>query len=384
MSLEDYKPSEEEIIRGSKPNYLYSHDFGKGRFFQVIHQDEFGFEIQFAPRTMFKVIYLKEKDDIEGIEIIKLVNEKEKQKVTLSKFNFAQLKAFLQFLSDIDLKGISQRRLRLLEGEDLDEETTKKIKTLLSKEGGADIIESLINDGIISSHDIVNTGFRKRGLSIFERLLNEFGYWKQYVDDNNLKSTKEEKAWQYFFQKNEWIFGYGLDYRFKEILQKEAHVSDNEIDGSNTVITDFLLGDSMFTTFVELKKPSTLLFGNNKNRSNSWTLSDELINAVCQILEHKASGQIKLDKGQYDGFGNLIKQKAYDSKVILIIGNWNELTHSKSDLELEIKKKTFELYRRDSRNIEIVTFDELFERAKFIVEGSESEKTENQTDDLPF
>jgi hypothetical protein len=140
----------------------------------------------------------------------------------------------------------------------------------------------------------------------------------------------------------------------------------------------------MFTTFVELKKPSTLLFGNNKNRSNSWTLSDELINAVCQILEHKASGQIKLDKGQYDGFGNLIKQKAYDSKVILIIGNWNELTHSKSDLELEIKKKTFELYRRDSRNIEIVTFDELFERAKFIVEGSESEKTENQTDDLPF
>jgi len=36
--------------------------------------------------------------------------------------------------------------------------------------------------------------------------------------------------------------------------------------------------------------------------------------------------------------------------------------------ELQIKAKSFELFRRDSRNVEIVTFDELFERAKFIVE----------------
>ena len=33
-----------------------------------------------------------------------------------------------------------------------------------------------------------------------------------------------------------------------------------------------------------------------------------------------------------------------------------------------IKKKTFELFRRDSRNIEIITYDELYERAKFIAE----------------
>jgi hypothetical protein len=384
MAFDEYKPSEDEIIMGSKPNYLYSHDFGKGRFFQVIHQDEFGFEIQFAPRTMFKIVYLKDKDDIEGIEIIKLVSENEKQKVSLSKFNFAQLRAFLQFLSEIDLKGISQRRLKLLENDDLDEETTKRIKTLLSKEGGGDLIESLINDGIISSHDIVNTGFRKRGLAIFDRLLNEKDYWRQYAVDNSLGNAKEEKVWQIFFQKNEWIFGYGLDYRFKQILQKEAHISESEIDGSNTVIADFLLGDSMFTTFIELKKPSTLLFGNNRNRSNSWTLSPDLINAVCQILEHKASGQIKLEREQYDSFGNRIEQKAYDSKVVLIIGNWNELNISKNELELGIKKKTFELYRRDSRNIEILTFDELFERARFIVEGNNVENTPAVSDELPF
>ncbi len=33
----------------------------------------------------------------------------------------------------------------------------------------------------------------------------------------------------------------------------------------------------------------------------------------------------------------------------------------------EIKQKTFELYRRDSRNVEILTYDELYERAYYIV-----------------
>ena len=39
-----------------------------------------------------------------------------------------------------------------------------------------------------------------------------------------------------------------------------------------------------------------------------------------------------------------------------------------SDKEKRVKLKTFELFRRDSRNVEIITYDELYERAKFIVE----------------
>lgn len=32
-----------------------------------------------------------------------------------------------------------------------------------------------------------------------------------------------------------------------------------------------------------------------------------------------------------------------------------------------MKRKTLELFRRDSRNVEIITYDELLERASFIV-----------------
>jgi hypothetical protein len=65
----------------------------------------------------------------------------------------------------------------------------------------------------------------------------------------------------------------------------------------------------------------------------------------------------------------MYSEKAYDSKVILKIGDWKELDKTEATLEKEIKKKTFELFRRDSRNVEILTFDELFERAHFIAEG---------------
>jgi hypothetical protein len=361
--------SEEDIIMGSIPNRLYMHEFEAGRFFQVVHQDENGFEIKLAPRTMLKAVYIKEQDDIEGFEIIKVVSKNETQRIKLSKFNFAQLKAFLAFISEIDLKGITEKRLKILGDQELDTDSIRSVKTLLSKKGGAELVETMINEGIISSKDIVNTAFRKRGLQIFSDLKNNSEYWKTYAEANGLKKYSEEKVWQYFFEKNQWIFGYGLDYRYQEILQREVHLSNAELDGSNTVIGDYLLGDNFFTTFVELKKPSTLLFANKGNRSNSWKLSNDLIESVSQILEHKASGLIRLDSQQYIN-GEPLTQKAYDSKVILIIGDWKELENSSNTLEKEIKKKTLELFRRDSRNVEILTFDELFERAKFIVEGA--------------
>ena len=378
--------SEEDIIMGSIPNRLYSHEFEAGRFFQVVHQDEDGFEIKLAPRTMLKAVYIKEQDDIEGFEIIKVVSNKETQRVKLSKFNFAQLKAFLAFISDIDLKGITEKRLKILDDQELDTDSIRSVKTLLSKKGGAELVETLINEGIISSKDIVNTAFRKRGLQIFSDLKNNSEYWKTYAEANGLKKQSEEKVWQYFFEKNQWIFGYGLDYRYQEILKREVHLSDEALDGSNTVIGDYLLGDNFFATFVELKKPSTPLFANKSNRSNSWKLSNDLIESVSQILEHKASGLIRLDSPKYINREPLT-QKAYDSKVILIIGDWKELEKSANTLEKDIKKKTLELFRRDSRNVEILTFDELYERACFIASGEKIKRvisTVVDDDDLPF
>lgn len=377
------KPTEREVIENSKTNRLYNNDFGNGRFFQVVHEDEYCSQIRFAPKTMLKIIYLKDKEDINGFEIVKLINEKEVQRVKLNNVNFQQIKDFLSFISEIDLKGITEKRIKIFNEEEINDKTIQSIKTLLSQEGGEKVLETLIDEGIISSKDIVNTSFRKKGVNIYENLLMKEEYWKIYANKNQISTYSEEKVWQYFFEKNEWIFGYGLNYKFQTIRQREMHLSDTDGDGSSAVITDFLLADNNFTSFVELKKPSTPLFGKSRNRSNAWCLSNDLIDSVSQILEQKASGELWLqEKTRYAG-AEPIEQKTYNPKVILIIGSWKELENSKNTKERDIKRKTLELFRRESRNVEILTYDELFERAKFIAVGKkENTNTSSQEDQL--
>lgn len=361
-------PTENEIISNSLLEHLYNHEFEDGRFFQVVFQDENEVEIKLAPRTMMKITYIKEKDDIEGIEIIKLVAGKEIQKVKFNKFNFQQLRTFLDFINSIDLKGISSGRISLSDDslDVSDEDTQKKIITLLSRESGGDLIADLLSKGIVTNQDLVNTGYRKQQLKIFKKLLSE-NYLETYKSEINMSQSQPEKVWQYFFKKNQWIFGYGLDYRFQGILQDEFHASDSTASGSGTVISDYLLGDKRFTTFVEIKLPQTPLFKKNPNRSNSWKLSSDLIEAYSQILEQKASGMLKIEGTNklYDSADNEIKQSSYDSKTVLLVGTWSQIQED-SERTLNIKEKTFELFRRDSRNIDILTYDELYERANFI------------------
>lgn len=367
----DTKITEDDVINNSKLEHLYNNDFGKGRFFQVVFSNKDETNIKLASKTLMKIIYFKEDDNIEGIEIIKVVEDIEKQKIKFSKFDLQQLKCFLEFINSLDLKSISNRRIVLAENSFnvLDKETKKKISTLLSGTEGTDIIKDLLDNGLITSQDLVNTGYRKQQLEIFRKLLDE-NYLQEYKNINCESNTKDEVAWQHFFNKNQWIFGYGLNYHFQGILQKEFHASDTNASGRDGVIADFLMGDNNFTTFVELKLPTTELFGSKANRANTWKLSNSLFDAVSQILEQKASGQIKIEmtKELTNDKQEIITQHSYDSKTVLLIGNWKEVD-ANIDAEgiKKTKRKTFELFRRDSRNIEILTYDELYQRATFIV-----------------
>ncbi|WP_219703461.1 Shedu immune nuclease family protein [Marinomonas lutimaris] len=373
--------TDEDVILNSRLEHLYNHDFGGGRFFQVIFSDQNETHVKLAARTSFKVIYLKDKDNIEGFEIIKVVSGKEKERVKLSKFNLEQLTCFLEFIQELDFKDITKRRISLADDElsILDSETKAKIATLLSGEDGGDLVYDLLDKGLITNQDLVNTGYRKHQLEVFESLLYKDGLsaYKEQIDTPN---TKDETAWQHFFSSNEWIFGYGLDYRFQGILQKEFHASTSNAAGKDEVISDFLLGDRRFTTFVELKLPTTNLFNKSKNRSNCWSLSNNLIDAYSQILEQKASGQIKIETTKEligDDYEE-IKQKAYDSKTILILGSWSEIKDDSPGIK-RIKEKTLELFRRDSRNVELVTYDELYDRARFIVHNEKHAKQNQQS-----
>jgi hypothetical protein len=208
----------------------------------------------------------------------------------------------------------------------------------------------------LSRKDISTLLGRKDAMSVFSELLE-----KQ-------KDTKEP-VWQHFFESNNWIFGYGLDYRYLGILQREANVSRTALDGSGSVISDFLMSDSRFTKLVELKRPDTALFEKDQNRSDSWKLSKDLTYAVSQILAQKANWDFESHHENFDSDGNSIQEETHDVGCVLIIGHSDQFTGSNK--VKSIMRKTFELYRRNLRNIDILLFDELYDRANQLVQNEE-------------
>jgi hypothetical protein len=384
--------TEQDFIANGKLDHLYTHHFqnGAGKYFNIITTEEgnttFEYEEPGIRRNRLKLTltFIRDKNDITAVTLKRFKFYKNEgwqeqfwgphDPFTLPHFSFEKLATFLKLLSDLDLASVNERRIALVEGKGLgiDADTERKVKALLIQPDGQRIIEELVSSGIITSRDIVNIGYRKHQLRVFERLLRETGYAAAYANENGIRTDQPEKAWQHFFKRNHWIFGFGLDYRFLGILQDEAHLGVEDVAGRDSAVGDFLMGASHFTVLVEVKRPDTPMFGISKNRANSWQLSRDLIDAVSQILEQKASWQIKSEVNagrNYDTSDKLIQQKTIDPKCIMIFG-CNELYRDQR--ERDLKLRTFELFRRDSRNIEIVTYDELFERATFIVRHGES------------
>jgi hypothetical protein len=234
--------------------------------------------------------------------------------------------------------------------------STEEWLSLLGAADARALIPALKNlvENRLSSDDVNTILGRKDALSRYGDMLNN-------ADDYT------ELQWQSFFEQNDWIFGYGLKYRFLRILQREAHVSGTDLDGHNAVIADFLLTDARFTRLVELKTPKTKLFENRKNRSEAWRLSTALSDAVSQILAQKANWELEGAGPNYTSDGKKINDAAHDVECILIIGQFSSIEGN--DRERAIKFKTLELYRRNLRNIEILLYDELYDRARFIVEA---------------
>lgn len=269
---------------------------------------------------------------------------------------FSELLEFLNLVRFIDLSDTSNFKLSLsdLRNKVLVDRSDKELIDSLSTLHGDERIHFFekMRESALTRQDLDILSGRKDGLTLFHQKLY-------------LESDWDELNWQQFFAENTWIFGYGLDYRFLCILQKEASVSNVDLDGKNTVNGDFLMGSTDFTVLVELKRPDTPLFETGKNRSHSWRLSQYLVHAVSQILAQKAAWEIKSLQTNYDENGERITQKTSDPRAILIIGRKDKIEGSPRDLE--IKQKTLELYRRDSRNVDILTYDELYERAYYIV-----------------
>jgi hypothetical protein len=214
--------------------------------------------------------------------------------------------------------------------------------------------------------------------------------FKENLESNNA----DESFWQEFFTKNDWIFGYGLNYQFLHLLKDQPDYGGRTFKGTGSQKGDYLMrteADSHFTVLVEIKTPATKLLSYTQKeprqvknpRNDVWLLSSDLLGAISQIQVNCRTWTI--DSQRSENTRLLEKESTFtvEPKGILIIGNTEELIKNESIVSC------FESYRRNTKSPEIITFDELYKRAEFIVKNKiKAEKKEkietNEQEDLPF
>ncbi|MFZ2300963.1 MAG: Shedu immune nuclease family protein [Gallionella sp.] len=282
---------------------------------------------------------------------------------------------FCEFLANIQSVDFKSRAKVNISDEELRKIalTTHQAKTFITEnqELFAEVLRSEV-----TTEDLIAVGYRKKQLEVFENLLIDPSYFTSLKEK---KKCTNEGLWQRYFEKNPWVFGYGLGYIFLSGLDDkklEQIVQGHSIDSHGKRVDALMKTKGIISNlcFVEIKTHATELLDSKPYRSGCWAPSKELAGAIAQVQGTVALAVENLSSkiNPSDKEGNPTGEEIfnYQPKSYLVIGNMNEFV-SEQGVNKD-KLRSFELLRKNTSNPEIITFDELYERAKFIVHHNQS------------
>lgn len=205
---------------------------------------------------------------------------------------------------------------------------------------------------------------RCRSMLLFKEHLEEVVWMgqsaKRVVDilhrwDSN-KTNADEGFWQITFRENV----YAISQVFAApliLIQEAAYVGGMNVDRQHAKLVDYLFSQesSQEAVLVEIKTPATKLLG-TKYRG-TYRPSGELSGAVMQALDYRRTLSKNLT-AVVDGTSH--KLSAFAPKCVVIIGN------GALELDSDVKRGAFELFRSNSKDVEIVTYDELFRKLEVL------------------
>lgn len=339
-----------------KANQLYTHPAKPGAYATIVGDSEqvLGeIEVTSRCRLAISAFWVKEKGDFGTFKITKLVFHKTHGwradgHVQINHFQATQMNEFISIIANLNLADVKKARLSL------DNVNLGALGALLSSTKGAELVRELAQAPELH-HDIYAVAAKRSALADFER---------------KLAGETLESEWQAFFEANPWIFGHGLNYIS---LDKIGSKLESATTGT-TFDTPGKRSDALIRTraevsqyvLVEIKRHTTDLLRKSEYRPGCWGVSDEISNAVTQIQKTTFEfGRNRFRDNLKDGQGTDRGETVYsvEPRSFLVVGNSAELQGN------DHKIACFELYRRNIRSPEILTFDELAYRAKFIVEN---------------
>jgi hypothetical protein len=233
--------------------------------------------------------------------------------------------------------------------------------------------ELITNDA--AARDVVALARRRAEVDRFRRLIDDDDYF-----DEQMAATprqRPEDVWQIFFEQNPWILGTGLSgqlFTSWDETKLEQVVAGASIaqPGKRTDALMRTSGVVRWLTFAELKTHRTELLASTETRPGVWPLHRDVTSGIAQAQATVRRAMQDIDEVIWstaaDG-ADIPGEMTFLTRPrsFLVVGQLDQLLGDAGGPHRD-KIRSFELYRRNLTEPEIVTFDELLARAEWVVD----------------
>lgn len=185
------------------------------------------------------------------------------------------------------------------------------------------------------------------GITNLKKLLN---IWEENKENDN------EEFWQRVFKEHTWV----LSQVFASpllLFDEKAYIGGKGLGNKGGKVVDFIYQNdiSKDVALIEIKTPNNKLLA-NEYRQGAYSIHNDLTGSIVQVLAYKEQLQRE--------YGSLLINSESDFKVfnpicVVIAGKLNDLDNK--------KLQSFELYRKELKNVMLITFDELFKKIKLLL-----------------
>ncbi len=176
---------------------------------------------------------------------------------------------------------------------------------------------------------------------------------------NENRSRADEGYWQRLLEQHSWVISQVYAYPFV-IIEGQAYVGGKRVDNRSGNVVDFLYANAITenVALVEIKTPATTLLEAKVYRNNTYNVTRDLSAASQQLLVAKSS---LLREYRNLAGDELPLFRPFSPKALLIVGDTAKLP------EPAAARRSFELYRNNLREIDVITFDELANKIERLV-----------------
>lgn len=222
----------------------------------------------------------------------------------------------------------------------------------------------------VTAEDVIAIAARRRTVERFEELLDSV----EAFEDARAGGSSEA-VWQRFFEENPWLLGVGLAghlFTAWDPDRLERAVAGNSVRDVGKRVDALMTTNGLIRSlvFAELKVHDDDLVEGSHYRPGTWSASRAVVGGVTQSLvtvqrARDALGEWLAVKDP-DGYRTGEEVFSGAPRSFLVVGRLDSLTR---DGELHPDKvRSFELFRRNLATPEVVTYDEVLARAKWVLD----------------